>query len=561
MAEGMESVGDLSGKLAHYNQQLEERLGVNSVDASEKQEREQAPSKSRAWSPRRFRLPFRAATSRSKSPSRRVKEPFKDRPENSSRQLKEPVQERSSSPSRLSPTRRTQQETTRGQSTSPSRPVKETARTRPESPSPRGRRPAQGHSKSPSRRQSPPRGDSPRRRVTDEGGDRSKSPPKSPSRRDSRRERSKSPPKSPSRRHARGERSKSPTKDPSRRARDREKARSKSPTKSQSRRARDPKRARSKSPTKSNSRRESEPPLPFSIKIVAVPADEGLDDDTSYGHHAASVRASVVARQETQSIDQLPTCREEMSLEQHSSRHMQDQRSSSPCRSSSPSRQYTPDARFKETVDSLYSDLLQLSVQEQVHSTPPELNLLDQDNQDYHISFSPPPSVIPTTTPREQRDHEISTSRGGARYQATTSPPVAMDQGMRVASMKSIDDLIDIMEKEENTTRQAAAATEPAPCDATRASDPAKSEKSWTNSLIGDWDPEKDIRLFYEKYHKLGFVPKKEAAKVEATKQPSGFFEALGRYIDNVQHKVCSDVSTACSQEPPVALRRHGPAN
>ena len=79
-------------------------------------------------------------------------------------------------------------------------------------------------------------------------------------------------------------------------------------------------------------------------------------------------------------------------------------------------------------------------------------------------------------------------------------------------------------------------------------------DRSVNNSFFGDWDPEKEISLFYEKYQKVGTFD--AGAKVETEHKPPepGFFEALGKAVDSVQILVCSDATQSCRCEPPVEL-------
>ena len=69
--------------------------------------------------------------------------------------------------------------------------------------------------------------------------------------------------------------------------------------------------------------------------------------------------------------------------------------------------------------------------------------------------------------------------------------------------------------------------------------------------LVG-FDPEEEIGLFYDKYHKTGKFEKTTQGTQEQDDflRTPGFFEALGRAVDRVQSMVCSDADAARRDEP-----------
>ena len=90
-------------------------------------------------------------------------------------------------------------------------------------------------------------------------------------------------------------------------------------------------------------------------------------------------------------------------------------------------------------------------------------------------------------------------------------------------------------------------------------------ENSMAKSFMGDWDPEQEISLFYTKYHEMGKFDvgnnigadgkatkgAKSGDKKDESAQKPGFFEALGKAVDDVQRMVCADAEESRRCEPP----------
>ena len=93
----------------------------------------------------------------------------------------------------------------------------------------------------------------------------------------------------------------------------------------------------------------------------------------------------------------------------------------------------------------------------------------------------------------------------------------------------------------------------------TQENDDFDRQSSENVSLLSSLDPEEEISMLYRMYQEMGDFEKmmehisrnKEEKKDQDEAENLGFFESLGKILDDVQRKVCSDADQARHHEPP----------